>query len=183
MSSNDAEPIAVREGRELLEQYWFPDDENRYGRAEEFRENVIRLIVFDMHLAIEDLLKWSLHRRLSEASVLNAESDVAYVKDLRSGDTVDLAARLGVIDAELHRHLVELNSLRNRAGHIWALDEPELSSKGAPKAHPLRWKGGRLTPKRVRDDFLPLYSGIYLRFFLARTEALDDEEASTDDAS
>lgn len=73
MSSNDTEPIAVREGRELLEQYWFPDDENRYSRAEEFRENVIRLIVFDMHLAIEDLLKWSLHRRLSEASVLDAD--------------------------------------------------------------------------------------------------------------
>jgi hypothetical protein len=57
--TSDQEPDRAsdfaREGRELLDAFYFPDDED--GRAKEFRENAIRLIVFDLHLAIEDLLK------------------------------------------------------------------------------------------------------------------------------
>ncbi len=151
----------------------FPTDE--YGRAEEFRENAIRLIVFDMHLAIEDLLKFFLHARIAENSVLDDDADINYVKQLNSRQAVDLAARLGVIDSELHAALVELNAVRNRAGHTWALDEPEMAPGGAKQGQfPLRWKRKRLTPTVVKDEFIPQYGRIYEGLFSAYLETLPD---------
>jgi hypothetical protein len=174
------EPQAVREGRELLDLHFFPQEgEDRYSRAEEFRENAIRLVVFDMQLAIEELLKAAIHRRITEHSVLGPDLDVGYVKRMNGREAIDLAARLGVIGAERHQELLELNGLRNRAGHSWVLDEPELGSKG-PKTgtYPLRWKGGRLTPERVREEFLPHYGDLYVRMFMEHVEATDGEVAS-----
>ncbi|MGH2911333.1 MAG: hypothetical protein ACRDJ3_02535 [Solirubrobacteraceae bacterium] len=181
-SVSDQEPDAVREGRELLDAFYFPDDE--YGRAEEFRENAIRLIVFDMHLAIEDLLKFFLHARVTEQSVLDADADINYIKELNSRQAIDLAARLGVINLELHGNLVELNSLRNRAGHTWSLGEPEMGPDGPkPGKFPLRWKGKRLTPEIVKDEFLPLYGRIYEGLFGAYLETLPDPVESKEEES
>jgi hypothetical protein len=176
------EPQPVREGRELLDLHFFPlDDQDRYARADDFRENAMRLIVFDMQLAIEELLKAALHRRIAERSVLDPDLDTKYVQRMNGGDALDLAARLGVIDAERRGELVELNSLRNRAGHRWVLDEPELGPKGPkPGVYPLRWKGGRLTPERVRDEFLPLYGELYVQMFVEHLDATDNEAASED---
>jgi uncharacterized protein YutE (UPF0331/DUF86 family) len=176
------EPQAVGEGRELLDLNFFPSEgKDRYSRAEEFRENAIRLIVFDLQLAIEELLKAAIHRRIAEHSVLDPDRDIEYVKGMNGSAAIDLAARLGVIDAERHQELVELNGLRNRAGHRWVLDEPELGPKGPkPGSYPLRWKGGRLTPKRVREQFLPHYSDLYLRMYMEHIEATDVEAGSED---
>jgi hypothetical protein len=172
-SNDDPESDAAREGRELLDAFYFPDDEG--GRATEFRENAIRLIVFDLHLAIEDLVKFFLHARIAEDSVLDDNADISYVKQLPSRQAIDLAARLGVVDGELHSALVELNALRNRAGHTWALDEPEMGPDGPkPGAFPLRWKGRRLTPELVKEEFLPLYGRIYEELFGAYFDTLPD---------
>lgn len=174
-SASDHEPDAVREGRELLDAFYFPDDKKE--RATEFRENTIRLIVFDLHLAIEDLLKFFLHARIAQDSALEDSADIGYVKQLPSRQAIDLAARLGVIDKDFHGNLVELNTLRNRAGHTWALDEPEMGPDGPkPGAFPLRWKGRRLTPELVKDEFLPLYGRIYERLFAAYLDTLPDSE-------
>ncbi len=117
--------------------------------------------------------------------MLDADKDIAYVKAMKSGDLIDLSARLGAITAERHRELVELNGLRNRVGHTWALDAPELGPNKGPKpgSYPPRWKGGRLTPKRVRKDLLPLYGGIYLELYLAylnRTDTPEDPEVEVE---
>jgi hypothetical protein len=103
---------------------------------------------------------------------------------MNSRDLIDLSARLGVISTERHRELVELNGLRNRVGHTWALDVPELGPRGPkPGRYALRWKGGRLTPKRVRNDLLPLYSGIYIDLYVAyldRSETPENPEAEVE---
>jgi hypothetical protein len=53
--TSDQEPDRAsdfaREGRELLDAFYFPDDED--GRAKEFRENAIRLIVEVVPFAVE----------------------------------------------------------------------------------------------------------------------------------
>lgn len=171
---DNQEPPEVREGREVLDDFYFPYD-GEYDRAMAFRENAIRLVVFDMHLAIEDLLKFFLHARIAEESVLDDAADISYVKQLPSRQAIDLSARLGVIDGELHDALVELNILRNRAGHTWALDEPEMGPTGPkPGAFLLRWKGQRLTPTLLKDEFLPLYGRIYGGLFGAYLETLPD---------
>ena len=184
--TSDQEPDrasdAAREGREPLDAFYFPDDED--GRAKEFRENAIRLIVFDLHLAIEDLLKFFLHARVAQDSVLEENADISYVKGLPSRQAIDLSARLGVIDKELHGHLVELNTLRNRAGHTWALDEPEMGLDGPkPDAFPLRWKGRRLTSEIVKEELLPLYGRIYEGLFGAYLDTLPDSPEAEDEPS
>ena len=163
-----AESQAVREGRELLDAHFFPEGlDSPAARAVDFRENAIRLIVLDYHLSIEELLKWILHRRVAADSALDASADIEYVKGMRSREAIDLSARLGLIDAKRHGQLVELNTLRNRAGHTWALDAPELGASGPkPDKFPLRWKGKRLTPKVVTGEFVPTYAGIYMAFFM-----------------
>ena len=67
--SGDARPESVSEGLALLEHHFFAsaDPGEKYLRADSFRENVIRLIVFDMHLAIEELLRAHILRRALRA--------------------------------------------------------------------------------------------------------------------
>jgi hypothetical protein len=158
-------PESVREGLALLEYHFFPgqDPAEKYLRADSFRENVIRLIVFDMHLAIEELLRAQIHDTLARSSASKGDTD-GYVRALSSRQALDLAAQLGVVDAAEYKHLRELNSLRNRAAHHWQLDEPLRHRSGpAPEPYLLRWNDARLTPKVVEGEFLEVYGAIYVR--------------------
>ena len=62
---------------------------------------------------------------------------------------------------------------------------PELGPKGPkPGSYALRWTGGRLTPKGVREDLLPLYGRIYVDPYLAyldRSDTLKDLDAKSPD--
>jgi hypothetical protein len=152
------EPQPVSEGRELLDAYFDLSNQNaedRERRAIDFREAVLRLVIFDLHLAIEDLLKWDLHRRLRAVSALDESSDTRYIKEMPAGEAIDLSARLGIIDAELHGALRQLNAVRNRAGHTWAPGEPQLTHGLAERTskHPLHWREKSLTPAVMRDEF------------------------------
>jgi hypothetical protein len=168
----DPEPESVREALALLDYHFFPQGgEQKYLRADSFHENAIRLVVFDMHLAIEELLRSHL---LDALSARSAEKDatVDYVKALSSRQALDLAVHLGVIDARVYDRLRELNSLRNRAAHHWHLEEPirhRSHRDGEPE--PLVWGGRRLTPAAVKKDFLAVYGGIYESLLDSWTQA------------
>ncbi|HEY2200812.1 MAG TPA: hypothetical protein VGH56_02910 [Solirubrobacteraceae bacterium] len=159
----------MSEGIALLDHHFFAsgDPGARYLRADSFRENVIRLIVFDMHLAIEELLRAHIYDTLSHRSERQDET-VDYVKGLGSRAALELAAQLGVIDAEVYASLRHLNSLRNRAAHHWDLGEPLRHRSGT--AGQLTWDGRPLTPEVVKDEFLSLYGAIYTSL-LARWRA------------
>lgn len=165
-------PRSVEEGIALLDFHFFgsEDPDERYLRADSFRENVIRLIVFDMHLAIEELLRALVFDALSARSSRRGET-VAYVKGLSSRQTLDLSAQLGVIDDDAYERLRELNALRNRAAHHWAPDEPLQHRSGdTGEAYLLRWNGDSLTPAVVKREFLSTYGTIYAAL-LARWRA------------
>jgi hypothetical protein len=153
-------PESVSEGLALLDHHFFASDDPgaRYLRADSFRENVIRLIVFDMHLAIEELLRAHIYDALALRSERKDETP-DYVKGLSSRAALELAAQLGVIDAEVYERLRRLNSLRNRAAHHWDLGEPLRHRSGT--ADPLSWNGKPLTPEVVKDEFLTVYGSIY----------------------
>ena len=158
------EPESVKEGLELLRGHFFAPDEG-YDRADAFRENAIRLVVFDMHLAIEELLRSHVFDALQASSSQKAET-VDYVKGLSSRQVLDLSAQLGVIDSPLYDRLRELNTLRNKAAHHWALEEPIKHRSGADTGtFGLVWKGARLTPDVVTGPFSELYGGIYTSLF------------------
>ncbi len=161
--SGDARPESVSEGLALLEHHFFAsgDPGEKYLRADSFRENVIRLIVFDLHLAIEELLRAHIYDELSRRSQRRDET-VDYVKGLSSRAALELAAQLGAIDAHLYERLRELNSLRNRAAHHWEPGAPLGHRSGAPGApYLLSWGGRPLTPDLVKGEFLSVYGSIY----------------------
>jgi len=166
------EPQSVREGLALLDYHFFPQAaDNRYLRADSFRENVIRLIVFDMHLAIEELLRSQVFDSLSQRSAQQQET-ADYVKGLSSRQVLDLAVQLGGIDAHVYEQLRELNALRNRAAHHWDLNGPIVRRSGeATAAFPLAWRGKPLTPAVVRDEFLDVYGHTYRSLFDAWLQA------------
>ena len=83
MSGEDADPPhSVEEGLALLDSHFFgrEDPDEKYLRADSFRENVIRLIVFDMHLAIEELLRALVFDALSARSSRRGETVQAGAK-------------------------------------------------------------------------------------------------------
>jgi hypothetical protein len=178
------QPESVREGLALLDYHFFPQgDDDRYLRGDSFQENVIRLIVFDMHLAIEELLRSLVFDSLSRHSAQRQET-AAYVKGLASRQALDLAVQLGVIDAPRYEQLRELNALRNRAAHHWDLDGPILHRSGdASPALPLSWRGRRLTPHVVKHQFLAVYGDIYRALFSAWRGAHPQRVDASSDAS
>jgi hypothetical protein len=172
-----SEPEAVRDALQLLDYHFFGPgrSDEEHTRAALLRENVIRLIVFDMHLAIEELVRSQVFDALGPRSALGREQTIAYVKDLTSRQVLDLAVELGVIDGPRYERLRELNGLRNKAAHHW-----DLSRRGGPgdpdaPDRPLSWNGTPLTPDTVRNAFLPAYREIYSSMLGAWTAAHHDE--------
>ncbi len=166
-------PESVEEGVALLDYHFFgaTDPAGKYLRAESFKENVIRLIVFDMHLAVEELLRAHVFDALSQRSQRRAET-VRYVEGLSSRQALDLAVQLGVIDGVTYGRLRDLNRLRNRAAHHWDLDEPLRHRSPAAGEHDrLSWDGGELTPDRVKSEFLSVYGDIYAKLLQRWREA------------
>jgi hypothetical protein len=159
----ESRPESVEEGLALLGHHFFgsEDPADRYLRADSFRENVIRLIVFDMHLAIEELVRALVFDVLSLRSERREET-AYYVKGLSSRQVLDLAVQLGVIDDPVYERLRDLNTLRNKAAHQWELTEP-LAHRSGTVSEPylLSWQGERLTPEVVKDEFLGVYGAIY----------------------
>jgi hypothetical protein len=171
-----SEPEAVRDALLLLDFHFSgaPSHKEEHTRAAVLRENVIRLIVFDMHLAIEELVRSRVFDALAPRSSLPREQTTAYVKDLTSRQVLDLAVELGVIDGTRYERLRELNGLRNKAAHHWDLNR-RIPRGDRPEPDPLSWEGRPLTPEAVRTDFLPAYREIYVSMLSAWTEAHRDE--------
>jgi hypothetical protein len=119
-------PRANDEGRALLDAYHGFDQataEERCSRAIDFRENAIRLILLDFHLAFDDVLKDHLAMRMSGQSAFTNQQDRDYLDTLPAATVIDLASRLGAIDHPTRDDLLALNKLRNTA-------KPHLEPRG-----------------------------------------------------
>jgi hypothetical protein len=175
----------VVEACELLDYlYGFDhiDDPNRYSMAEHFRDDAVRMVVLHFHLSSEELLKaltYEAIRDVAGPETFSDDQDIKYLQQLRTGEAIDLAARLRVIGKRTHKLLVELNALRNRASHYWVLSRYPSGSKRAMKArsrprYPLEWKNKLLTPKRCKTEFIPVYGALYLDMWMAYYGDEDD---------
>jgi hypothetical protein len=180
--SSAGEDETLREARSLLDFHFFPgSDTDERHRGEAFLENAIRLVVFDTHLAIEELLRSRVFDALAEHSTLSHGRRVDYVKDLASRQVLDLALQLGLVDMTLYRKLRELNSLRNKAAHHWQLDEPIKQRSGeSADEDQLSWQGKPLTPDVLRSDFTRTYGAIYRAMYRAWLDGHNTQSGSHD---
>lgn len=171
-------PKQVTEGFELLNVFYGfakEDDPDQYILKEEFRQDAYRIIVLQFQLAIEELLKASVHyalSRLSTRRTFTAKQNVEYVQKMRSREALDLAARLGILTKLGHTELARLNTIRNQCSHNWGLHSFKVvkTGKNAPRKrlYKVDFKGKNLLhPRVMKEEFMPLYSGVYLDLFAA----------------
>lgn len=169
-------PKEVIEGYDLLNYFYGfskTDDPDQYLQKDSFRQDVYRLIVIQFHLTIEDLLKGFIYEAIimtSKRKVFTDKQNIEYVQKLNSHSAIDLAARLGILTKLGHDELIRLNTIRNQCSHNWTLHA--FTVPKAPKNTPKRRKykvefNGKnlLNPKVVKDEFIPLYSSVYLELF------------------
>ncbi|HEX4033847.1 MAG TPA: hypothetical protein VHX66_05335 [Solirubrobacteraceae bacterium] len=168
-------PKPYHEGLELLHAFYgFDDPENEddhLAMAVDFRRDTTRLVIFNFALAIEDVLKSLLYYRLNTSRAVTAAATKRYVQDMGTHDAIALAARLKIVNKDLYRSLVDLNRLRNKAAHEWLLDSYRVVRLGAgskrKRTYRLEWLGTRLTPERMKHEFIPFYGDVYLTLFAA----------------
>ena len=80
---------------------------------------------------------------------------------------IDLCARLGIIPKKTYKDLRELNSVRNECAHSWLLGTWRVARIAGTRKrrYAVEFYGKNLlTPKVLEDEFLPLYSKIYLKY-------------------
>jgi hypothetical protein len=173
------EPKAILEARDLLDAFYgftSEDEQARYGMADDFRDDAVRLVVLNLHLSCEELLRALTYNalRLSLAGpfTFTEKQDIAYVQDLRTAQAIDLAARLRIIGKRTHQRLTELNRLRNEMSHNWLLSgyppgHKKAAKEGHPPRAPLDWKGKLLTPARCKSEFMSTFGTLYLDLWMA----------------
>ena len=78
-----------------------------------------------------------------------------------------LARVLGLVTKSQHSRLDKLRSLRNKCAHSWVLDV--IRKRGwrtQPTRRLLEFEGRNLFDLKVLEDFMSVYSGIYLKLYL-----------------
>ncbi|MHB1955033.1 MAG: hypothetical protein ACYCOU_14950 [Sulfobacillus sp.] len=144
----------------------------RLANWKTYRVELMRDFVLYTHLAIEGLLRELLVYRLKEEPrVTTVKQITTAINDLRSRDLVEWCGRLGILSRSQHAHLVELNRIRNKCGHTWIVDQPEIKRDHKGKRVRMivvKFKGRDLfAGENFFADFGPIYSRLY-RHLLGR---------------
>ncbi|HEY1644927.1 MAG TPA: hypothetical protein VGF75_00905 [Candidatus Saccharimonadales bacterium] len=164
----------LKEAYDLLEYFYNLNDEDYpLLQAENFRMDVFRLIIIHFHLAIEELLKSIVYRSLPSRRTFTPKQNVEYVQKLSSRQTIDLAARLGIVNKKGLELLLELNTIRNKCSHHWILNGYTMSKSPSIAKSIKRKRLYKVTFQKknlmnyqvMKDDFIPLYGDLYLELF------------------
>jgi hypothetical protein len=157
-----------------------PDPELNLYRAQSRREDAVRMTVLQMSLAIEDMLDglfWRVFlghdpdrnnkRRGSKRKGLPRELD-----ELLTGGRMGFEAKtklarvLRVVTKKQHSRLDVLRALRNKCAHHWLLDIVRRRKyRNRPTKRLLEFEGRNLFELNALEEFVRVYSGIYLRLF------------------
>ena len=149
------------------------NDEAYYYSLEVKRENSVRAIVLQLHLAIEDVLKSSIvdhllyligrHkgcgiRRPGLRATRASLADI--VEELNFPNRLKFSRAIGVLEETLYNQLIVLNQLRNKCSHEWLLDTRIPRRRvGRPV---LLFRNRNLWEIEVLKDFIREYGDVYL---------------------
>lgn len=154
------------------------DPKQNLFRARSRREDAVRVTVLQMSLAIEDLLDGLFWRVLAghepgSRKRTSKKRGVARELDelLESGRLgfeakIKLARVLRIVSKGQYGKLNQLRSLRNKCAHKWILDvvRKRRRKPGLPKRL-LEYEGHNLFELNVLEQFMHVYSRIYLKLF------------------
>jgi hypothetical protein len=171
-------PKAVREGRDLLDHFYGfsqKDASGRWLQKEAFRQDAYRMIILQLQLSIEELLRSFVFEKVTtdpDPGIFGYKQHVEFVVGLSTRQLLDLAARLHVLSKDGYDALVTLNTVRNKIAHHWMLHATTVAEmiqaedEGQAPVPRINFKGKNLlTPAVMKDEFIPIYTGIYLELF------------------
>ena len=151
-----------------------PDLNQRYYELNRKREHLLRSIVIELHLSIEDIITGAIGNALLRGRLVR--STVGHtIRDLLQDDhplgfrhKLMLARSLGLITPTELKDIAELNTVRNRCSHTWSLDKVTRRkiNPSKPKRPLLRWRGTNLYKTDAFTDFVSHFSKHYLKLWL-----------------
>jgi hypothetical protein len=167
---------------EKIQSFLYPlnnsDPKVNLFQARARREDAVRMTVLQMSLAIEDLLDglfWRFfagydpnsRKRVRKTAVISRQLD-ELLKSGRVGfdSKLRLARLIGIINKPQHNRLDTLKALRNKCAHHWMLNR--IRTRGisnTPTKRLLEYEGKDLFRLNVLEDFMRVYSQIYLKLF------------------
>lgn len=152
------------------------DIEVNLFNAKSRREDAVRMVVLQMSLAIESILdglfarmfighepgerRGRIGKRARELQELLEGGRFGFESKLR------LARVLCLVTKDQFSRLDKLRALRNKCAHHWTLDViRRRGRKPRRSTRLLEFEGRNLFDLRVLEDFVSVYSGIYLKLF------------------
>ena len=107
--------------------------------------------------------------------------------NLNARQVLEMAARLHVLTKLGYAELTKLNAIRNKCSHHWMLHSFSIKERMKANDHPgdidpkIDFNGQNLlTPEVMKDEFILLYSDIYLELWAVHYGA-DHEHIYTDE--
>ena len=193
MSGDDDVPEAVQEGRELLDNFYGfsrEDDPRPVRAAKRVPAGCLQNhrvpdstchrgagAVFRVREVDHSPGPWHVH----------VQGELQFVKGLEALPLLDLAARLHVLSTLGYKELVKLNTIRNKCAHHWQLHSfsvkqmiraEETTEEIVPE---IPFNGRNLlTPEVMKDEFLPLYGGLYVELWAVQS-GVDHPRLYTDE--
>lgn len=148
------------------------------NNARSRRNDAVRITVLQMSLSIEDLIDslfWRTFaghdpkskKRKSKKQGIARELDELLTSGRMGFEAkVKLARIIGLINKNEQKKLDALRTLRNKCAHHWMLNIiRKRGTKGRPSKRLLEYQGRTLFDLKVLEDFMSVYSGIYLKLF------------------
>lgn len=155
-----------------------PDPRQKLFMARSRKEDAVRLTVLQIALSIEDMIDdlfWrslaghsphSKKRRSKKKGVPHELDELLTSGRFRFEAKLKLARILRIITKKQQRQLELLNALRNKCAHNWMLDIARTrATKIRPARRLLEYKGNNLFDLETLQDFMHVYSQIYLNLF------------------
>ena len=160
---------------EELEHFLFSihakDPRLRYEYLKDFRIEIVRSFIINLHLATEDLLHAILFDFLARQNRrLTKKETIRIVDNMRSADLIHWCRRLNLVTPLQYTNLLELNRVRNACAHNWVFDLSQSQKTGMStgtkrhKAPAVLYKGHNIFSGRSAiDDFHGVFSSLYLK--------------------
>jgi hypothetical protein len=167
--------IKINEDIDRIEESFFkPVDsslEMRCFELERKRDHLLRSIILELHLSIEDIITGAIGNALLKGRPIRSPVGQT-IRDLLQDERslgfmhkLMLARSLGIIRRTEFDDLTELNTVRNRCSHNWQLNRVirRKLKPSKPKRPLLRWRGRNLYNTDAFIDFGHHFTGHYLR--------------------
>ena len=164
----------------IEKRFFLTDDadlDQRYFELKRKRNHLLRSIVLELHLSIEDIITSAVGNALLRGRPIRSPIGQT-IRDLLQDDRplgfrhkLMLARSLNLITPAEFTELAELNTVRNRCSHTWSLNKMNRRriKPSKPKRPVLRWRGTNLYQTAAFMDFVNHFTGRYLKLWLRLT--------------